>query len=309
MGGDMCPNANSIDNQVVVVTGGSGGIGSIVCQDLCNRRAHVVIASKDMAKMSRVKDAVLRNNPRASIECRYLDLRSFDCIKRFVCELERDYERIDVLVNCAGVNFEKYNLTVDSFETHLQVNYLGHFYLTVLMLPKLLQRGSRIVNVICHAYLTASMAVEDPLNRTLQTSAYHARDAFAHSKAAVIMSTRVLSTLLKEKGVTINVCNPGLVRGTGHMAKSPIMGALCVKVITFPWMWLFMKTATQGAQVVIHLATDPTFKISSGNFYNDCRIEEAMSELVKDTALSLKLFRETMKVLQLNEKSWGEKNE
>lgn len=52
-----------------------------------------------------------------------------------------------------------------------------------------------------------------------------------------------------EKGITVNVCTPGLVRGTGHLANSPLMGALCAKVITYPWMWLFMKSADKGAQV------------------------------------------------------------
>lgn len=53
------------------------------------------------------------------------------------------------------------------------------------------------------------------------------------------------------KSITVNVCTPGLVRGTGHLANSPLMGALCAKVITYPWMWLFMKSADKGAQVNI----------------------------------------------------------
>lgn len=308
MGGDMCPNVNTIEGQVVVVTGGSGGIGRIVCQDLCNRRAHVVIASKDMANMSKVKDMILKNNPRASVETRYLDLRSFDCIKRFVHDLERDQERVDVLINNAGINFQLHDKTVDGYETHLQINYLGHFYLTTLMLPKLLRKGSRVVNVACHAYLSATFAIEDPLSRSVLASAYHARDAFSHSKAAVIMSTRVLGGLLKEKGVTVNACTPGLVRGTGHLSKSPIMGALCAKVVTYPWMWLFMKTPTQGAQCLIHLATDHKFKTETGGFYNDCQLVE-VSDVAQDSVMCLKLFRETMKVLQLSEKSWAEKNQ
>lgn len=89
------------------------------------------------------------------------------------------------------------------------------------------------------------------------------------------------------KGITVNVCTPGLVRGTGHLANSPLMGALCAKVITYPWMWLFMKSADKGAQVsswlinsinvseltnllmqvVIHLSTDPKFQTETGGFY------------------------------------------
>lgn len=72
---------------------------------------------------------------------------------------------------------------------------------------------------------------------------------------------------IKGKGITINACTPGLVRGTEHLNSSPIMGALCAKVITYPWMWLFMKTPLQGGQVIVHLATDPKFKQETGGYY------------------------------------------
>lgn len=87
MSGDMCPNTNTTDGQIVVITGGNGGIGKMVCQELCNRKGHVIIASKDPDKMDKVKHALLKNNPRATVEVRYLDLRSFDCVRRFVKQL------------------------------------------------------------------------------------------------------------------------------------------------------------------------------------------------------------------------------
>lgn len=87
MSGDMCPNTNTIDGQIVVITGGNGGIGKMVCQELGNRKGHIIIASKDTDKMEKVKHALLKNNPKATVEIRYLDLRSFDCVRRFVNQL------------------------------------------------------------------------------------------------------------------------------------------------------------------------------------------------------------------------------
>lgn len=87
MSGDMCPNTNTIDGQIVVITGGNGGIGKMVCQELGNRKGHIIIASKDPDKMDKVKHALLKNNPKATVEVRYLDLRSFDCVRRFVKQL------------------------------------------------------------------------------------------------------------------------------------------------------------------------------------------------------------------------------
>lgn len=301
----MCPNTNNIEGQVVVITGGEGGIGKMVCQDLCNRKGHVIIAGKDNEKMMRIRDGVRKNNPNAMIDVRYLDLRSFECVRRFVRDLERDYAKIDVLINNAGLTFAPYAKTVDGFETHLQVNYLAHFYLTILMLNRLLGPQSRVVNVSCHAYLSAKMVIDDPLNVGSWAPAFHARDAFAHSKVCIVMATKMFGQILRTRGITFNSCTPGLVRGTGHLARSPIMGALCAKVITYPWMWLFMKTSTQGAQCIIHLATDPKYKGETGGFYNDCQLVE-VSELAKDEDMCKKLFKETLKVLRLDDKALSE---
>lgn len=300
MGGEVCPNTNAIEGQVVVVTGGEGGIGKMVCQDLCNRKGHVIIAGRDVEKMKKIRDLILQNNPRANIETRYLDLRSFDCVRRFVRDLERDHPTIDCLINNAGIIFAPYAKTADGFETHLQVNYLSHFLLVTCMIGAgMLKLHSRVINVSCHAYLSAKMTIDDPLNIGNWAPAYHARDAFAHSKACIVMATRIFANLLKQRGVTVNSCTPGLVRGTGHLSRSPIMGALCAKVITLPWMWLFMKTSLQGAQCIIHMATDPKFKYDSGGFYNDCQRVD-VSELAKDDDFCRKLFKETVKALKLD---------
>lgn len=119
-----------------------------------------------------------------------------------------------------------FELSEDGFEMHLQVNYLGHFLLSVLLLP-LLNRSAqgRIVNVSAHSYQSGHIAADDPLNvDSLEINgeeSYHARHAFSHSKLAVILGTRYLAQQLagKKSKVTVNCCSPGLVRGTGHFRQ------------------------------------------------------------------------------------------
>lgn len=78
--------------------------------------------------------------------------------------------------------------------------FVAHFYLTALLVKdQLLQRDSRIVNVSCHAYLSAKMTLDDPLNQGKWAPAFHARDAFAHSKLATVMASRELSDRLKRE--------------------------------------------------------------------------------------------------------------
>jgi NAD(P)-dependent dehydrogenase (short-subunit alcohol dehydrogenase family) len=168
---------------------------------------------------------------------------------------------VDILINNAGLTFHPFAKTEDDFETHLQVNYLSHFLLTHLLMP-LLKRSKqgRVINVAAHAYMTARMNVDDPLGISNLAPQFHPRDAFAHSKLAVVVSSRKLAEKLKATAVTVNCITPGLVRGTKHMRRSLVMRAFFAKLIMFPWMWIFMKSPAQGAQSAIFAATGKYFK-------------------------------------------------
>ncbi|XP_053681889.1 retinol dehydrogenase 13 [Sabethes cyaneus] len=301
MGGQICPNSNSIREQVVVVTGASGGIGKALCQELVRRSAHVIMACRCLEKGDRARQSIIREIPGASLELLPLDLRSFDCVQRFVRELQARHTHVDVLINNAGIIFHPEERTTDGFETHLQCNYLGPFLLTQLLLPMLEKAPQgRIINVSAHGYTAGKMNSDDPLNVGSWAPAFHARDAFSHSKLAVVMATRVLDRKLKadKSKVTVNVCSPGLVRGTEHLRYSPIMKALFAKILTYPWMWLFLKNPNQGAQTMLRLATDPALSETSGVFFNDCE-QTDICELAKDELLAEKLYKETVKALKL----------
>lgn len=154
-----------------------------------------------MVKSQEAVDMVKKQQPSACIEVRYLDLKSFDCVKRFAKSIVKDFERVDVLINNAGVIFNPFEKTVDSFECHLQVNYLSHFLLSSLLLPLLKNAvNGRIINVSAHAYTSGKIDIDDPLNTGQWAPAYHHRDAFAHSKLCVILASIHLSEVLKGGG-------------------------------------------------------------------------------------------------------------
>lgn len=109
---------------------------------------------------------------------------------------------------------------------HLQVNYLGHFLLTALLLP-LINKSTqgRVVNVSAHSYQSGKIAPDDPLNvDTIEINGeatYHARHAYSHSKLAVLLTTKYWAKRVgsSKSKVTVNCCTPGLVRGTGHFRR------------------------------------------------------------------------------------------
>lgn len=131
---------------------------------------------------------------------------------------------IDGLINQAGLMFNPFEVTEDGFEMHLQVNYLGHFLLTALLLP-LINKSvqGRIVNVSAHSHSAGTVALDDPLNVDAIASngaeSFHSRDAFSHSKLAIILATRFWAQKLDKTKIMVNCCSPGLVRGTGHFRK------------------------------------------------------------------------------------------
>lgn len=171
-------------------------------------------------------------------------------------------------MNNAGVTFHPDVRTSDGFETHLQVNYLGHFLLTHLLMPMIKKsKQGRIINVTAHAYSAGRMCIDDPLGITNLAPEFHPRDAYSHSKLAIVLWTRKLAKLLTSTPVTVFSATPGLVRGTKHMRQSPIMRAISAKIIMFPCMWIFMKTPILGAQTAIFLATDEKIKTSSGEYF------------------------------------------
>lgn len=203
MGGQRCPNTNLIDKQIVIITGGNGGIGIEICKALAGRSAHIILACKDVEKAEKIIQ-IIKKEIKYSIakDCviiaKYLDLRSFDNVKRFVKDFMNEYERLDILINNAGIIFHPNEKTIDGFEIHLQVNYLSHFLLTHLLINHLKKsHNGRIINVSAHAHATAKICYDDPLNIGTWSTNFHPREAFAHSKLAIVLSTRYMAKLLK----------------------------------------------------------------------------------------------------------------
>ncbi|KAG5671363.1 hypothetical protein PVAND_001564 [Polypedilum vanderplanki] len=297
MGGQHCPNSNKISDLVVLITGADGGIGSEIVKELAKRGGHIIMCCKNISNGEKVKKKILKYLPKARIDVRHLDLRSFDNVRKLVNSIESDYSKVDVLINNAGVTLQPFSKTSDGFETHLQVNYLSHFLLTHLLLPLLKHsKHARVINVAAHAYATGKMNVDDPLRISNLAPQFNSRDAFAHSKLAIVMSTKKLAEQLKP--ISVTVLTPGLVRGTKHMRQSPIMRAFFAKLIIFPWMWIFMKSPEQGAQTAVFLATESSISSVTGKYFNDCEVTDVV-ELAKDEHLVNKLYSETLRVLKL----------
>jgi NAD(P)-dependent dehydrogenase (short-subunit alcohol dehydrogenase family) len=138
--------------RVAVVTGANGGLGLEVARALAARGATVVMAARDQDKARRAQRAILADVPAARLELRELDLASLDSVRACAEAVAADHDRIDLLVNNAGIMGIPEQATADGFEKQLGVNHLGHFALTRLLLPQLLAApAARVVSVTSFA--------------------------------------------------------------------------------------------------------------------------------------------------------------
>ncbi|XP_063231388.1 retinol dehydrogenase 11-like isoform X2 [Bacillus rossius redtenbacheri] len=265
----MCQSEARLDGKTVVVTGANTGIGKETALELVRRGARVVLACRDPERGRRAAadiSARLADCPRAGeLVVLALDLASLNSVRRGAGLLLAREPALHVLVNNAGVFSSPRSLTEDGIETQLGVNHVGHFLLTLLLLPRMLRSSpARIINVTSMSHISGRIDFDD-LNMERSYSPYQ---SYARSKLANILFTRELADRLRGTGVTTYAVHPGCVATdiTRHLPQS-YSRLSC---------WLFESlvlhmTPQQGAQTTVHCAVDEAAGGETGLYYSNCR--------------------------------------
>lgn len=202
-------NANDIPDQggrLAVVTGANSGLGQVAARELARAGARVVLACRSEARGRDALNLLRGEVPGAEAEVRRLDLGDLASVREFATALSG--ERVDLLLNNAGVMALPYGTTADGFETQFGVNHLGHFALTGLLLPALLAvPGARIVTVSSMTHVMANIDARD-LN---SERGYRRWVAYARSKSANLLFTHELARRLAAHGseVVAAAAHPG----------------------------------------------------------------------------------------------------
>lgn len=232
-----------------LVTGATGGLGLETARVLAARGAHVVLACRDV---ERGRAAAARIGGRTwSVR---LDLASLDSVRQAAQEVRGRYERLDLLVNNAGVMFPAYRLTEDGFEPHFGVNHLGHFALTGLLLDMMRNvPASRVVTVASLAHRAAFGRVDRAAARSGDSR--RSVRAYGRSKCANLMFSRELQRRLAAAGArTLSVAaHPGLSATRLWHGDAP---ALVRPAAGVALRWLAQQPE-RAAWPVLRAATDP----------------------------------------------------
>jgi NAD(P)-dependent dehydrogenase (short-subunit alcohol dehydrogenase family) len=281
-----------MQDTTIFITGGTDGIGRATALALARQGRKVVIAGRDIAKGTRVCQQLKQQSNNPHIRYLPLNLASFAAVRETAAAFARDFDRLDVLINNAGVFSSKLRLTDDGFEWHFGINHLGHFLLTHLLKPQLLAAPApRVVNVSSVAQYHGKINF-DNLRGECGPAAFNGLEAYAQSKLANTLFTREMAR--REKRIVTNALHPGAVR-TRFGNKYSHWG-----LSLFWHFWKpFMCDPLRGAKTSLYLATAPETAKISGAFFDDHQRLRDVGKIAGNDLLACKLWKESCRMTEV----------
>ena len=268
-----------MQGQVCVVTGATSGIGKAAAAALARQGAEIIVVGRDPGRAEATAAAIQADGaPPPKVEI--ADLARLDQVRALAGRLNQNLDRIDVLINNAGLVLNERRVTPDGYEHVFAVNHLAPFLLTNLLRPKLTASApARVITVSSDAHTAARLDLDDP-NLEHGWSSWR---SYSNSKLANILFTRELAGRLDGTGVTANCLHPGVVRtGFGRDAR-PLMrvGITIAKP--------FMLSPERGADTIVYLASSPDVAAKTGGYYVKRQLREP-SAAARDDGMARRLW-------------------
>ncbi|KAI8915560.1 hypothetical protein EDD86DRAFT_252330 [Gorgonomyces haynaldii] len=250
---------NDLNGKIAIVTGGSSGIGKVTCYKLAKLGCHVIIMARNEAKTLPIIQDIVATTGNDKVEFVELKLDDLENVKQAGHKILAKNIKIDILINNAGLANPN-TLTKDGYQTVFQVNHLGPFLLTEILLPAI-QDGGRIVNVSSKASFNGAPYDFEAL-KINGTESINLK-AYGDSKLANVMHAKKLAQLLTDRNISTYSLHPGVV-ATDVWRGVP---SLIQPVIKF-----FMLTEEQGAMTTLYCAL-ADIKHETGLYYDDCKVK------------------------------------
>jgi NAD(P)-dependent dehydrogenase (short-subunit alcohol dehydrogenase family) len=277
-----------MQGKIVVITGGTSGIGQVAAEQLAGMGARIVLVARSQSRgeatLSRLRDIA----PGVKHSVYYGDLSRLKELRRVAKEIAAAEPRIDVLINNAGAVFSPRQVTEDGLERTFATNHLSYFVLTQLLREQLVAAGAaRVVNTSSHAHYRAKIDLDD----LQMQNKYSPIRAYSVSKLCNILYTRGLARRLSGTGITANSLHPGFVKTRiGHDGTG--FGAAAFRLM----MKIFAITPDKGAETIVYLASSNDVAKTTGLYYYKCKPVEP-SKLAQDDAVAERLWEYTDRLL------------
>lgn len=282
------------EGRIFIVTGANAGLGYETSKELASKGAKVIMACRDLSKGESAKKDILKEVSKADLEVMKIDLSKFSSVRDFAEKFKSKFEKLDVLINNAGVMMPPYTKTEDGFELQFAANYLGHFLLTGLLLDHLTKTpNSRIVNLSSIAHKSGKINFDD-----LQSeNNYSASGAYSQSKLACLMFTFELERRLKnsEHNNTIATASHPGVAITSLMRHMPKWVYYLLRYTIAPFI---TQSASRGAEPTLMAAIG---KAENGDYFGPTGFKEMKgdpgkaeyTDLSKDEDIAKRLWEKS----------------
>jgi len=246
-----------MENKIFVITGATSGIGKALALAVAKTGETTVIIARDAERGQAVLREIKSLTQNENVDLQLCDLSVLSSVRNLAEILKSKYEKINVLINNAGVYKRKRVVTVDGFEEMFAANHLGPFLLTNLLLEALqaavqADGSARVLNITAPS--TTQLNFED-----LQGEKnFNSLNVFGATKMANLLFTMALAQRLENTGITVNAIHPGLVRS--NILKESI---LPLRFLT----WMVSSPPQKATESILQVATAPDFEKTTGKFF------------------------------------------
>lgn len=240
--------SKSLENQTILITGATDGIGKLTALKLAKQKARLIIHGRNKEKLDKVADELSAESGNDNIDSAAFDLSSLEEVKKMAEYVNSSYSSLKVLINNAGVGYSDPRYSRDGYELRFAVNYLAPFILTQSLLRLLIKSApSRIVNV--------SSVGQRKLNfdDIMMKKDFNSARAYSQSKLALIMYTIELAERIKDQNITVNALHPGTLLDT-NMVRNAGMS---------PW-----GDPETGAGAEVYLAVSEELEGVTGKYFD-----------------------------------------
>lgn len=252
-----------MEEKVVLITGANAGIGKATALALAKLGATVVMTARNKEKGLLAQREVQEKSGNSNVDLLISDFSVLEQVRSLATNFLAKYDRLDVLINNAGLILSERKETIDGNEVTIQVNHLAPFLLTSLLMDVLrVSPGARVINVSSDAHRAAN-TIGKNIDELNFAKGYSAFGAYSQSKLANVLFSRELAKRLEPEGIMVNSLHPGVVR-TRFGIDGDISG-----IFRFALMLLrpFMSTPKTGAKTSVFLASSPKVEGVTGKYF------------------------------------------
>lgn len=266
---------NDIEDKIILVTGSTDGIGKQSALEFAMLGAHVIIHGRDQNKLKKTFGEISSKSGSSKLDSVLADLTSFKQIHKMSDQLHKKYDRIDVLVNNAGVQMHEREISADGYEKTFAINHLAYFLLTSLLLDMVMKSDYKRI-LLTVSYMHTDYINFDNLQGEKEYSMY---PIYSQSKLCNFLFGYRLAELLKNTGITVTCCHPGMVNTHLNPKRPADVVRRAIPVEQGSVSTVYAATATEMGGVTGKYLSQDASEIKSATISYDVDIQKKLWDL------------------------------